>query len=253
MGHWVEMTGAGTRTSLLIDPRDGRLPTLTDEGRRRSALMRSTWVPGQTFDWVDDFDNWDRCVTRGLPASMLPFRYNNGIRIFQAPGHVVIALEMLGTRIIPTDGRGHAPGQVVSWLGDSRGHWEGNVLVVETTNLATGASALNMATIGVPPNNTLPMSEQARVTERFALSGKNTLVYEMTYSDPVIWQTPFTVRMDIPRNDAYEFYEYACHEGNVQVRGYITATSPRFAHLREAQWAEQGERPTEAAGSGGAQ
>ncbi|HYD23516.1 MAG TPA: hypothetical protein VEB68_01880 [Croceibacterium sp.] len=225
MGHWVEMTGAGRRTSLLIDPPDGRLPPLTEEGVRRASLMRSSWVPGQTFDWIDDFDTWDRCVTRGFPASMLPFRYNNGMRIFQSPGYVVVALEMIhDARVIPTDGSRPVHGNVAMWFGDSRGRWEGNVFVVETTNLKPGASALNMATIGVPPNNTLPMSDQATVVEKFALDGRDTLVYEMTYSDPVVWQAPFTVRMDIPRNDDYEFYEYACHEGDVQVRNYVTAS-----------------------------
>ena len=230
MGHWVEMTGAGTRTSLLIDPPDGRLPALTEEGMRRAALMRSSWVPGQTFDWISDFDTWDRCVTRGFPASMLPFRYNNGVRIFQSPGYFVVALEMIhDARVIPTDGSAHAPSQVGQWFGDSRGRWEGNVFLVETTNLKPGASALNMATIGVPPNNTLPMSEQATVVERFALADRNTLVYEMTYTDPVIWEAPFTVRMDVPRNDDYEFFEYACHEGNVQVRNYISASRAQRA------------------------
>jgi hypothetical protein len=235
MGHWVEMTGAGHRTSLLIDPPNGRLPPLTEEGKRRAALMRSSWVPGQTFESAEDFDNWDRCVTRGFPASMLPFRYNNGVRIFQSPGYVTIALEMLGTRVIPIAGE-RWPAAVDGWLGHSVGRWEGNVLVVETTNIKPGASALNMGTMGAPPNNTLPMSAEARVTERFALADRNTLVYEMTLSDPVVWRAPFTVRMDIPRNDKYRFFEYACHEGNVQIRNYVTADRARRDQERtEAQ------------------
>src|SRR5690606_24703502 len=140
MGHWVEMTGAGARTSLLIDPPDGRLPPLPEEGKRRAALMRSSWVTGQTFESFVVFDNWDRCVTRGFPASMLPFRYNNGIRIFQAPGQVAIQMEMLGTRLIPIAGEHWSPA-VDGWLGSSVGRWEGNVLVVETTNIKPGASA----------------------------------------------------------------------------------------------------------------
>ena len=231
MGHWFEMTGAGTRTSLLIDPPDGRLPALTEEGVRRAALMRSSWVPGQTYDWVDDFDNWDRCVTRGFPASMLPFRYNNGVRIFQSPGHVVIALEMIhDARVVPTDGSAHAPGQVGMWFGDSRGRWEGNTLVVETTNLKPGASALNMATIGAPPNNTLPMSEEARVVEKFALARSAGPNRSFRRPGCSCRRAPFTVRMDIPRRNDYEFYEYACHEGNVQVRNYISASRALRAH-----------------------
>lgn len=234
MGNWVEMTGAGHRTSLLIDPPNGRLPELTAEGKRLRDIGRSSWVKGQTFDWVTDFDSWDRCITRGFPASMLPFRYNNGIRIFQSPGVVVIDLEMIhDSRIIPTDGRAFPPGKVTNWMGESRGHWEGNTLVIETSNIKTGAAPLNMATIGAPPNNVIPMSEKAHVVERLTMTGPDTIVYEMTYSDPVIWTAPYTVRLDWQRNDKYEFFEYACHEGNVQIRNYITAS--RAQRAKDAQ------------------
>lgn len=224
MGNWVEMTGAGRRTSLLISPQNGRLPDLTEKAKALNAAGRSSWVQGQSFDWTTDFDSWDRCISRGFPASMMPFRYNNGVRIFQAPGMVVVALEMLGTRVIYTDGRPTAPSNVTAWMGESRGHWEGNTLVVDTSNIKVGAAPINMATIGGLPNNTLPMGKDAKVQERFTLADANTLVYEMTYTDPEMWTAPWTIRMDIPRNDSYEFYEYACHEGNVQIRNYINAS-----------------------------
>jgi len=230
MGNWVEMTGAGRRTSLLIDPPNGRLPELTAEGKRRRDIGRSSWVKGQTFDWVTDFDSWDRCITRGFPASMLPFRYNNGIRIFQSPGVVVIDLEMIhDSRIIPTDGRTAVPVKLTNWMGESRGHWEGNTLVIETSNIRTGAAPLNMATIGAPPNNVIPMSPQAHVVERLTMTGPDSLIYEMTYSDPVIWTAPYTVRLNWQRNNDYKFFEYACHEGNVQIRNYITASRAQRA------------------------
>jgi len=235
MGNWVEMTGAGRRTSLLIDPKNGRLPELTAEGKAANAAGRSSWVRGQTFDWVTDFDSWDRCISRGFPASMMPFRYNNGIRIFQAPGMVVVALEMLGTRVIYTDGRAAPASNVTAWMGESRGHWEGNTLVVDTTNLKSDMAPINMATIGGLPNNTLPTGKDAKVHERFALGDANTLVYEMTYTDPQYWTAPWTIRMDIPRNDGYEFYEYACHEGNVQVRNYINSSRAERAKAAEAE------------------
>ncbi|MBS1239536.1 MAG: hypothetical protein H6R45_242 [Proteobacteria bacterium] len=225
MGNWVEMTGAGRRTSLLVSPADGRLPPFTEYGTRMMAIGRSSWVAGQTYDWVTDFDTWDRCVTRGFPASMFPFRYNNGIRIFQSPGFVVVDLEMIhDSRIIPIDDGKHNDPRVKEWMGDSHGHWEGNTLVIETTNIQPGASPLNMATIGAPPNNVIPMSDQAKTVERITLAAHDTLIYEVTYTDPVVWTAPWTVRMDIPRNDAYEFYEYACHEGDVQVRNYINSS-----------------------------
>jgi hypothetical protein len=244
MGHWVEETGAGARTSLLVAPANGRLPEMTEYGKRMQAMGRSSWVRNQTYEWVTDFDSWDRCVTRGFPASMLPFRYNNGIQILQSPGYVVVSLEMIhDARVIPVDGRPGLPKEVVNWMGVSRGHWEGNTLVVETDNIKIGASPLNMATIGVPPNNTIPMSPKAHVTERFTLTGPNTLVYEMTYSDPVVWTQPFSVRMDIPRNENYGMFEYACHEGDEQVRNYIIASRSQrakdYAKQAEAASAQQ--------------
>jgi hypothetical protein len=225
-GHWVEMGEPTRRTSLLIAPGNGRLPEKTAEGKRRSALMRSSWRKGQTFDWVTDFDSWDRCITRGMPASMLPMQYNNGIRIFQAPGMVVLSLEMIhDVRIIPTDGRPAAPDRVDRLLGESTGRWEnGNTLVVETSNLASGPSATSIVTTGSPPENDTPISDEAKIVERFTMTGANTIVYEMTYTDPVIFTAPWTVRLDWQRNDKYQFFEYACHEGNVQLRNYITAS-----------------------------
>ncbi len=238
-GNWVEMTGAGRRTSLLVDPKNGRLPPLTAEGERLNAMGRSSWVRGQTFDWVTDFDSWDRCITRGFPASMLPFRYNNGVQILQGPGYVVVNLEMIhDARIIPLDGRKAPPGSVTNWMGVSRGHWEGNTLVVETGNIRPGAAPLNMATISAPRNNTIPMSPKAHVTERFTLTGPNTLVYEMTYSDPAIWTAPFTVRANWTRDPKYKFFEYACHEGDEQIRNYITSSRAQRAKEAAAREAE---------------
>jgi hypothetical protein len=238
-GHWVEMGQPSRRTSLLVSPANGRLPEMTAEGKRLSNMMRSSWRQNQPFDWVTDFDTWDRCITRGMPASMLPMQYNNGIRIFQAPGLVAIQLEMIHeTRIIPTDGRASVPTQIQNWMGESRGHWEdGNTLVVETTNFKPGPSATNIVTTGSPPQNDTPISTDARVTERFTMTGADTIVYEMTHNDPVIFTAPWTVRLDWQRDDDYGFFEYACHEGNVQVRNYITAS--------------RAQRAQEAAGAGG--
>jgi hypothetical protein len=231
MGHWVEAGTANRRTSLLIAPRNGRLPELTARGKQLSAAMRSSYRAGQTFDWVTDFDTWDRCITRGLPASMFPFNYNNGIRIFQSPGQVAIQLEMVHeTRIIPTDGRPPLPAQLKNWLGESRGHWEhGNTLVVETSNLKTEGSATNVGTWGSPRNNDTPISNQARVVERFIMTGPDTIEYEVTYSDPVMFTAPWTARLDWKRNDRYQIFEYACHEGDEQIRDYITSSRAQRA------------------------
>jgi hypothetical protein len=232
---WMRAEPFARRTSMLVSPADGKLPPLRPAAEALRKAGRSSWVPGQAYDWLDDFDTWDRCITRGFPASMLPFRYNNGVRVFQAPGYVVIHFEMLGDRIIPLRAGEHRPQSVRSWMGDSLGHWEGNTLVVETSNINVGdgathdvwkraASPLNVATQGVPSNNAIPVSAEARVLERFTRTGPNALVYELSYSDPQVFTAPWTARITWTRDDGYEFYEYACHEGNMAIRNNILAT-----------------------------
>ena len=245
MGNWVEMTGASRRTAMIVDPKNGRLPPLTPAGQKLADLGRSSWMDTtkhQFFDWVTDFDSWDRCISRGFPASMFPFRYNNGVQIMQTPGYVVINLEMIhDARIIPLDGRPVRQGNT-DWMGQSRGHWEGNTLVIETSHIHQGASPLNMATLGAPYGNTVPMSPQAHVTERLTPQDANHITYEMTYSDPVYYTAPYTMRVDWTRNDKYQFFEYACHEGDEQVRNYIVTS-----RIRRKKDAEAGQKAAEAA------
>src|SRR5690606_28368073 len=140
---------------------------------------------------------------------MFPFQYNNGMRIFQSPGVVAINMEMVHeTRIIPTDGRPGLPSQILHWMGESRGRWEGNTLIVETTNLRPGPSATNIGTTGSPPWNDTPITEQTRIVERFTMTGPDTIEYEMTYEDPVVFTEPWTAKLDWQRNDDYGMYEY---------------------------------------------
>jgi hypothetical protein len=129
--------------------------------------MHGSYKPGQTvFDTPDDFDTWDRCITRGLPVSMLPRNYNNGLRIVQSPGYVVILLEMAHeARIIPTDGRAFLDPSIKQYMGESRGRWEGNTLVVETKNFNGKPAMTNSGVPGSPPLN--PSTENMRFTERF--------------------------------------------------------------------------------------
>jgi hypothetical protein len=139
-------------------------------------------------------------------------------------------------RIIPTDGRSSLPGAIRNWMGQSRGHWEGrNTLVVDTTNLRPGPSATNIVTTGSPPENDTPISTEAHIVERFTMTGPDTIVYEMTYADPVIFTAPWTVRLDWRRNSDYKIFEYGCHEGNVQVRNYISASRAQRAKDAAAQ------------------
>jgi len=244
---WMQAEPFARRTSMLVSPADGKLPALTPSAEALRAAGRSSWVSGNAYEWLDDFDTWDRCISRGFPASMLPFRYNNGVRIFQAPGFVVVHFEMLGDRIIPLRDGKHWPAAIESWMGSSLGHWEGETLVVETTNIKTGdgathdvsrraASPLNVAT-GVQSNNAIPVSAEARAVERFTRVDENALVYQLTYVDPQVFTAPWTARVTWTRDDAYQMFEYACHEGNVSIRNNILAS--------------RAERRESASGSGG--
>ncbi len=243
LAKWVETDPFAKRTSMLISPADGQLPALTPEADKLFKEGRSSWVPHLEFDWVTDFDTWDRCISRGFPASMFPFRYNNGIKIYQSPGYIVIDLEMIhDARVIPISNAPAWPKNVEGWMGDSRAHWEGKTLVIETTNIKSGdsvshdpykraASPINVATQGAPPLNTIPMSKQAKVVERLTMTGPDTMTYQVTYSDPEVYTKPWTARFDWTRDNSYQFYEYACHEGDVQVRNYITSSRAHRAAL----------------------
>ena len=223
MGHWVEWGKANRLTSLIIDPPNGQLPALTAEGERRRALMRSGWM-SIPFDHWTDFDNWDRCITRGLPASMLPAYYNNGVEILQSPGYVVIRLEMIHeARVIPITSE-PVDSDAKAWFGYSRGRWEGNTLVVETTNFNGQGSSTNIHTVGSPPFNNTPISEEYVLTERFTRTGPDAITYQATLNDPVIWTAPWTVELPWQRDDSYEIFEYACHEDNSMIRNYIVTS-----------------------------
>jgi hypothetical protein len=217
------------QTTLIVDPPNGVMPALTPEGKRRALEMRSGWsLPGESpsYDSVLDFDSWDRCITRGMPSSMMPYRYNGGFRIWQSPGVVVFDLEMIhDTRVIFTDGRPPLPSAHKHYMGDSRGHWEGNTLVVETANYKGGLAALiNLAVVGSPPGNRFPQSDQMKTTERITRLNKEMWLYEIKTEDPVILTGPFTVRYPMRHDPSYEWWEYACHEGNTIAPNYI-ATS----------------------------
>jgi hypothetical protein len=246
VADWVRNSDFSWRTSMLVSPKDGQLPPLTPQAEALYKAGRSGWVPEQQFDWVDDFDSWDRCVSRGFPASMFPFRYNWGQRIFQSPGYITIMLEMLGTRVIPIGDSPQWPGQVESWMGQSRAHWEGKTLVIETTNIKSGdsathdsakraASPLNMATQHVPPFNTIPTSTKAKTIEKLTMIGPNAILYEITYSDPEVFTAPWTAQLEWARNDKYQFFEYACHEGNVMIRNYINSSRAHRAQIARGE------------------
>ena len=199
---------ASRRTSLIIDPADGKIPPLTPEAQKRQADL-AEYRKQHPGDGPEDFSLANRCIlwaTAGPP--MLPGAYNNNYQIVQGPGYVAILVEMIhDARIIPIDGGPHLPSGVHQWLGDSRGHWEGDTLVVETTNFNN-------------KTNFRGASEMMKLTERFKRVDANTISYEFTVNDPSSFSKPWTAQ--IPMNKTTDpVLEYACHEGNYAMEGML--------------------------------
>ena len=199
--HWSETSvdaGSG-RQGLIVEPGDGRLPSLTP-----AADARIDSICSMIFDSYINIDPWVRCITRGVPASTFPSAYNNAYQIAQIPGYVVILYEMIhDVRVIPLDGRPALGSGIRQWMGNARGRWEGNTLVVDTTNF-TDASAIRGHA----------HSEMLHVTERFTQIDAGTLEYEVIVNDPNTWIAPWKAAITLARNDDYQMLEYACHEGN---------------------------------------
>jgi len=216
--HWLEMAEPTSQSSLVVEPRDGRLPPLTPDGERRAREWRIQSEPTYPYEGPADLRPYDRCITRGVLGSAFPNIYGTGMEILQAPGLVVIRHEMIHeTRVVPLDDRPHLPGVIRSYMGDPRGRWDGETLVVETTNFngLTGSYARN--------GDGNPTSEALRLVERFRLTGPDTLRYEVRVEDPATFTGPWTVAFDLPREPDYELYEYACHEGNQAISHILSA------------------------------
>jgi len=194
------------QTSLIVDPPDGKLPAFTEEGVKR-PMPRGTYGNGP-LDSYTDFSGYERCITRGIAGSALRVIYGNGTRIVQGPGVVAITYEMIhDTRLLYTDGRPHINQAIQQYLGDSRAHWEGDELVVETTNLT------DRTAIGVNGNGNRH-SAQMKLTERFKRVGDDMVQYQMTVDDPVTYARPFTMSYPLTPLDGGELLPYDCHEGN---------------------------------------
>lgn len=210
------------QTSLIQDPPNGQFPELTDYGKKLQAEMKSSYRPGQTvFDAIEDFATWDRCITRGMPVSMETRNYNVGLKILQSPGFVVILLEMAHeARIIPTTSAPMLPSEIKQWLGEPRGHWEGDTLVVESKNF-NGLTGQTSAGVPGSPGPLQPETTDFHVTERFTRTAKDTIEFSMKIEDPAVMKSSYTVAYPTYLDNSYEMYEYACHEGNTAVRNYI--------------------------------
>ncbi|HJT87827.1 MAG TPA: hypothetical protein VJ732_08220 [Bryobacteraceae bacterium] len=204
------------RTSLIVDPVDGRIPPLTAEGQARMAA-RTERKRLHPADGPEDRGFSERCLnwtTAGPP--MLPGAYNNNYEIVQTPDTVVIFNEMIhDARIIPMDGRPHVPANLRLWLGDSRGHWEGDTLVVETTNFRDKAGLEGGLEI-------LHSTEHMKLVERFKRVDADTLLYEFTVNDPFMYTRPWTAQIPSVRSKG-PIFEYACHEGNYGMTGILSS------------------------------
>jgi hypothetical protein len=199
---------ASKRSSLIIGP-TGRIPALTADAQTRETSRRAA---GRGRGPADDPENrslWERCITRGFPDGVLPAGYNNNIEIVQTRTHVVVLMEMIhDARIVPIDGRAHLPSGVTQWMGDPRGRWDGDTLVVETSNFS-GKVNFKGAT------------DRLHVAERFTRTGPDTIEYRITVTDPTTWTSPWTVELPLVRYDE-RVYEYACHEGNHGLRNILS-------------------------------
>ncbi len=217
--QWVEFARSASHlTSLVVDPPNGRIPPLTEEGRKRRASQPS-YTNMRPASW-EDATIYDRCISRGVTGSFFPSIYGNGSQIVQTPNSVAIRYEMIHeTRIIPLDGRPHESAKMRSYMGDPRGHWEGNTLVVETTNFIGGKLAVGGT----------PYSEDLKLTERFTRTDANTLLYQVTIDDPKTFTAPWTVQFPVVRVPGYRIFEYACHEGNYAMRNRLSAARAQDA------------------------
>jgi hypothetical protein len=190
------------RTSLIVDPADGRVPPLTANAQGRATSRRVTGREGGRADGPEDRSLLERCITWGLPTASLPGLYNNNIQIVQSPGYVTITHEMVhDVRVVPLDGRPHLSSGIRQYLGDSRGRWEGETLVVETTNFSG-------------KTNYRGSSENLRLVERFKRIDADTIGYELTVDDPTTWVRPWTAAFPMRPSEG-PIYEYACHEANM--------------------------------------
>ncbi len=198
---------AFAQTSLIVDPPDGRQPAYTAAAMQR-PMPRGTYGNGP-LDWTTDFSLYERCITRGILGSTLRVIYGNGAEINQSPGYVTITYEMIhDTRIIPTDGRPHVSPKIRQYLGNSVGHWEGDELVVDTTNF-TDKTAIGLNGNG---NRT---STNLKLTERFKRVAKNVVQYQVTIDDPDTYERPWTMSIPLTPLDGNRILPYTCHEGNM--------------------------------------
>ena len=227
---WETLNPQNSRAWLVVDPPDGKIPPLSEAGQARAAARAAARRNGGrgTADSYEDRSLYDQCITRGLPGSMMPAIYGSAYEIVQGPGYVGIIYEMIHeTRIIPLDTRPHVGKQIQTYMGDPRGRWDGNTLVVETTNFKD-SSAYRGAN-----------GETLRLIERFKPVGPHTVEWSVTADDPATWTRPWTFAMNLTqREESQRPFEYGCHEGNYGLRNILSGA--RADEAAAAQAAKEG-------------
>ena len=208
-GHWGERARRPCKqTSLVIAPPNGHVPDMLPEAKLRPVPEGAGNNNPKADSW-EDFSYYIRCISRGVPGSIFPVIYGNGQQIVQGKGFVTIMQEMVHeARVIPVDGRPHAGPNIRSYMGDPRGRWEGNTLVVETTNFLGNRTGI------VGNGGGTPTSDAMKTIERFTRVGPNEMRYEITIDDPKTYSSPFKVGFPLTQEPGYQNFEYACHEGN---------------------------------------
>jgi hypothetical protein len=219
------------RKAMVIDPPDGRVPVMKwAEDKRDYDIEHIPDAPEHETPWV-------RCITRGHPAGMFPAGYNNAYEFIQIPGYVVMVFEMIHeTRIIPIDGRPRLGEKIRQWNGEPRGRWEGNTLVIESTNYNNKGSIATSAATGRIRG--IPQSEALHVVERFTRTAADTIEYAVTINDPKVYEKPWTVALPLNRDDTYQMFEYSCHEGN-----YALPNALSFGRKRDQEAARSSSNP----------
>jgi len=211
--HWFENFNArNSRAWLIVDPPDGVVPPLVPDAQNRRGPAGGSSFGNGPFDSYLDFSLYDRCISRGVPGSMMPAIYGNAYQIVQGPGWAGIRYEMIHeARLIPLDGRRHPSSRIRSMMGDATGHWDGDTLVVETTNFDRRMLYRNA-------------SENLKVIERFRRVSPDMVEWSVTLDDPQTWTRPWTYAMDLTKkDDTQQPFEYACHEGNYGMRNMLNA------------------------------
>jgi len=230
--HWGERARRPCRqTSLVIDPPNGKTPDLLPEAKTRHIPEGAGNNNPKADSW-EDFSYYIRCISRGVPGSIFPVIYGNGQQIVQGKGVATILQEMVHeARVIPLDGRPHASPNIRSYMGDPRGHWEGNTLVVETTNFLGNRNGI------VGNGGGTPTSDAMKTIERFTRTGPNEMRYEITIDDPKTFTQAFKVGFPLTQEPGYQNFEYACHEGNYAM--FASLSGARAVEKRAAEAAKK--------------